>query len=215
MRTDLFDFDLPESAIALYPAEPRDQARLLVVHPVKGGCARDDADLEDRIVRDLPSLLRPGDALVLNDTKVLPARLVGRRAGTGGKWEGLYLGEADGVWELLAQTRGYAQPGERFVTDSGLTLELVGRTGDRHWRMRPDPPGTAAELLVLPQLLNASSKIASARRARGRPFRPLLPLFLLTRRKQRGGWAVRVPRWFLRSMLMPHRSGAAERTIST
>jgi S-adenosylmethionine:tRNA ribosyltransferase-isomerase len=79
MRTDLFDFELPDSAIALYPAEPRDSARLLVVHPVKGGCALDDADLEDKGIRDLPSLLRPGDALVFNDTKVIPAALSGVR----------------------------------------------------------------------------------------------------------------------------------------
>ncbi|SFV28991.1 tRNA preQ1(34) S-adenosylmethionine ribosyltransferase-isomerase QueA [Hyphomicrobium facile] len=79
MRTDLFDFELPDSAIALYPAEPRDTARLLVVHPVQGSCARDDADLADRSVRDLPSLLRPGDALVFNDTKVIPAALTGVR----------------------------------------------------------------------------------------------------------------------------------------
>ena len=79
MRTDLFDFVLPDSAIALYPAEPRDSARLLVVHSVKGGCARDDADLDDKQVRDLPDLLRPGDALVFNDTKVIPAALSGVR----------------------------------------------------------------------------------------------------------------------------------------
>ncbi|MBY0559156.1 tRNA preQ1(34) S-adenosylmethionine ribosyltransferase-isomerase QueA [Hyphomicrobium sp.] len=79
MRTDLFDFELPDSAIALYPAEPRDAARLLVVHPVQGSCARDDADLADQSVRDLPSLLRPGDALVFNDTKVIPAALSGFR----------------------------------------------------------------------------------------------------------------------------------------
>lgn len=79
MRTDLFDFELPESAIALYPVEPRDAARLLVVHPVKGGCAREDADLEDRSVRDLPTLLMPGDALVFNDTRVIPAALSGVR----------------------------------------------------------------------------------------------------------------------------------------
>lgn len=70
MRVDLFDFDLPEDRIALRPANPRDSARLLVV--------RGDR-FEDRIVRDLPELLRPGDALVFNDTKVIPARLTGRR----------------------------------------------------------------------------------------------------------------------------------------
>lgn len=135
-----FDYDLPDHLIAQQPAADRDASRLLVIDRAGGSLAHHH-------FRDLPSLLAPHDLLVLNDTRVLPARLVGRRAGTGGRWEALYLGEAGGVWELLAQTRGYAQPGERFVTDSGLTLELVGRTDDRHWRMRPDPPGPASELL--------------------------------------------------------------------
>lgn len=73
MRVDQFDFDLPEERIALRPITPRDTARLLVVHP--GGERRG----EDLIVRDLPSLLRPGDALVLNDTKVIPAELKAAR----------------------------------------------------------------------------------------------------------------------------------------
>ncbi len=73
MRTDAFDFALPEDRIALRPAVPRDAARLLVVRP---GAA---AELEDRRVGDLPALLREGDALVVNDTKVLPANLHGRR----------------------------------------------------------------------------------------------------------------------------------------
>ncbi len=67
MRTDLFDFDLPPERIALRPARPRDAARLLVVRP--------GAPLEDRVVRDLPELLRPGDQLVVNDTRVIPASL--------------------------------------------------------------------------------------------------------------------------------------------
>jgi S-adenosylmethionine:tRNA ribosyltransferase-isomerase len=71
MRVDLFDFELPEDRIALRPARPRDAARLLVVEPGRG--------LEDRHVRDLPDLLRPGDALVVNDTKVIPAELHGER----------------------------------------------------------------------------------------------------------------------------------------
>jgi S-adenosylmethionine:tRNA ribosyltransferase-isomerase len=73
MRTDLFDFDLPPERIALRPVSPRDAARLLVVRP--GGA------LEDRNVRDLAELLNPGDALVVNDTRVIPARLTGRRIG--------------------------------------------------------------------------------------------------------------------------------------
>jgi S-adenosylmethionine:tRNA ribosyltransferase-isomerase len=77
MRTDLFDFDLPPERIALRPIAPRDAARLLVVRP--GGAP----ELEDRGIRDLPDLLQPGDALVVNDTKVIPARLKGRRLGRG------------------------------------------------------------------------------------------------------------------------------------
>ncbi|MGE0749194.1 MAG: tRNA preQ1(34) S-adenosylmethionine ribosyltransferase-isomerase QueA [Variibacter sp.] len=79
MRTDLFDFDLPPERIALRPVEPRDAARLLVVRP---GEAR---ELEDRRFGDLPALLQPGDALVLNETRVIPARLTGRRLGPEGE----------------------------------------------------------------------------------------------------------------------------------
>jgi S-adenosylmethionine:tRNA ribosyltransferase-isomerase len=77
MRTDLFEFALPEDRIALRPALPRDAARLLVVRPGT------PAELEDRAVRDLPSLLRPGDAIVVNETKVFAASLRGRRLGRG------------------------------------------------------------------------------------------------------------------------------------
>jgi len=77
MRVDFFDFELPQDRIALRPVEPRDAARLLVVRP------GDAPALDDRIVRDLPDLLSPGDVLVFNDTKVIPARLTGRRIGRG------------------------------------------------------------------------------------------------------------------------------------
>ncbi|HZV56345.1 MAG TPA: S-adenosylmethionine:tRNA ribosyltransferase-isomerase, partial [Sphingobium sp.] len=70
MRVDLFDFALPPERIALRPAVPRDAARMLVVN---------DAGLHDRIVRDLPSMLRAGDCLVFNDTRVIPAQLEGQR----------------------------------------------------------------------------------------------------------------------------------------
>ncbi len=77
MRTNLFDFALPADRIALRPVSPRDAAKLLVVRP--GGAP----ELEDRVVRDLPALLQPGDALVVNDSKVIAARLKGRRIGRG------------------------------------------------------------------------------------------------------------------------------------
>ena len=75
MRTDLFDFTLPEDRIALRPVSPRDAARLLVVRPA--------SQFEDCTMRDLPALLRRGDALVVNDTRVFPANLHGRRLGRG------------------------------------------------------------------------------------------------------------------------------------
>jgi len=77
MRTDLFDFELPPDRIALRPASPRDAARLLVIRP--GGVP----ELDDRGLCDLPEFLQPGDALVVNDTRVIPARLKGRRIGRG------------------------------------------------------------------------------------------------------------------------------------
>jgi S-adenosylmethionine:tRNA ribosyltransferase-isomerase len=140
--SDLFsDYHLPEHLIAQHPAARRDESRLLVVR-------RDSSTLEHRTFRDLPDLLTPGDLLVLNDTKVLPARVVGRREATGGKWEGLFLAEKGGLWEMLAQTRGYPEVGTAFVTDTGLRLTLRGRTAERHWLMEPEPTGTPAELLA-------------------------------------------------------------------
>ena len=73
MRTDLFDFELPADNIALRPASPRDSARMLVVQP--------DGVLRDRMIADLPHWLESGDQLVVNDTKVIPAQLRGRRIG--------------------------------------------------------------------------------------------------------------------------------------
>jgi S-adenosylmethionine:tRNA ribosyltransferase-isomerase len=142
MHPLFFDYDLPERLIAQQPAERRDAARLLVVDRAAGALAHHH-------VRDLPSLLRPGDRLVLNDTKVLPARLVGERAATGGKWEGLFVREpGPGVWELLAKTRGYPCVGETIATDTGLSLAVVGRTPDKHWLMKPTVPGHAVDLLA-------------------------------------------------------------------
>ena len=135
-----FDYELPERLIAQHPAARRDDARLLVVRVGAG-------ELEHRTFHELPTLLRAGDLVVRNDTRVVPARVVGTRAGTGGQWEGLFLREAGGAWELLAKTRGYPDLGETFATASGLILTLAGRTADRHWLMTPDRPGSAVELL--------------------------------------------------------------------
>ena len=132
---------MPERLVAQHPAARRDEARLLVVRVGTGA-------LEHRVFRELPALLRAGDLVVRNDTRVTPARLVGTRVATGGQWEALFLREVGGDWELLAKTRGYPEVGEAFRTASGLTLTLTGRTAERHWLMTPDGPGTAAALLL-------------------------------------------------------------------
>jgi S-adenosylmethionine:tRNA ribosyltransferase-isomerase len=138
-----FDYDLPDELIAQSPSARRDAARLLVVH-------RRTGDLAHRTVADLPDLLSPGDLVVLNDTKVLPARLIGTREATGGKWEGLFLREPEpGVWELMAKTRGYVRRGEAVAILPGpLRLILVGRTPDKHWLVRPEPSGAVEEVLA-------------------------------------------------------------------
>jgi S-adenosylmethionine:tRNA ribosyltransferase-isomerase len=103
MRTDLFDFPLPPERIALRPARPRDAARLLVVRP--GGA------LEDRIVRELPDLLREGDQIVVNDTRVIPASLSGRRIGRGPETaiEATLIKRLDG-----SRWTSFAKPGKRL-----------------------------------------------------------------------------------------------------
>ena len=105
MRTALFDFELPPERIALRPVAPRDAARMLVVRPGA------QPELSDRVVRDLPELLEPGDALVVNDTRVIPARLFGRRIGRGEepKIEALLHKRLDG-----SRWRAFARPGKRL-----------------------------------------------------------------------------------------------------
>jgi S-adenosylmethionine:tRNA ribosyltransferase-isomerase len=110
---------------------------------------RASASVEHHVFHELPELLGPGDLLVLNDTRVLPARLLGCRAHTGGKWEGLFLRQTpDGAWELLCQTRGRPAVGEVIAVEPGpLSLRLEGRTPEGRWLMRPNSPGPPAELL--------------------------------------------------------------------
>ena len=104
MNVDLFDFDLPETSIALRPADPRDTARLLLVDA--------DGALSDRSVGDLPDLLRKGDALVFNDTKVIPAQLHGRRV------RGEAVAEIDATLHMrVAPDRwlAFVRPGKRVA----------------------------------------------------------------------------------------------------
>jgi S-adenosylmethionine:tRNA ribosyltransferase-isomerase len=142
MAEEFLDYDLPPHLIAQEPCAERDQSRLLVLRRASGA-------MEHHTFHELPELLDPGDLLVLNDTRVLPARLLGRRARTGGKWEGLFLQQTpDGTWELLCQTRGRLTEGELLEVEPGpLALRLVGRSAEGHWLARPEAPGTPTELL--------------------------------------------------------------------
>jgi len=119
MRTDLFDFDLPPERIALRPASPRDAARMLVVGA--------DGRWEDRIVRDLPAFLRAGDQLVVNDTKVIPAQLSGRRIGreTEPRIEATLIKRLDGArWQALVKPAKKLQVGDlvRFGNEGRVCL---------------------------------------------------------------------------------------------
>ncbi len=142
MKTDLFDFDLPKELIAQHPVEPRDAARLLVV----------GARLEDRLVRDLPELLAPGDLLVFNDTKVVAARLVGRRGAA--KVEVTLHKPADPDRDMPADWRAFARPGKRlrpgdridFAKDFAAEVTAKGEAGEVALRMDRAGPALAAAL---------------------------------------------------------------------
>ena len=121
MRTDVFDFELPDEAIALRPVKPRDGARMLVVQP---GCP-----LEDKGVRDLPSYLRPGDALVFNKTRVIPAYFRGVRIREGSQAKislNLIQRMDDHVWRALARPAKRLEPGDRVQLGHGQSMCHMG-----------------------------------------------------------------------------------------
>jgi len=159
------EYDLPESLIATAPAEPRDSARLLVVRRADPGV------LEHRAVRDLPDYVTAGDTLVLNRTRVVRARLEGEREDTGGRVEGLWLGDADGpsgTWRVMLRSNGRLREGA-VVRLTGRSpgaearITLRRREGD-HWVVSVDPEDADLERIgrtpIPPYILRA-------RRARG------------------------------------------------
>jgi S-adenosylmethionine:tRNA ribosyltransferase-isomerase len=120
MRVDLFDFDLPAERIALRPASPRDSARLLLVSGDR---------LDDRVVIDLPSLLAPGDVLVFNDTRVIPAQLEGRR---GEANVGATLHKREGVreWRAFVRNAKRVRDGDRIDFGHGVTALAGAKAAD-------------------------------------------------------------------------------------
>ena len=121
MRVDLFDFDLPQDNIALRPASPRDSARLLLVPGVGG--------MQDHVVRDLPSLLRAGDVLVFNDTRVIPAQLEGTR---GEARIGATLHKRIGLrqWQAFLRNAKRVRAGDRIDFGAGVTAIAGPRDED-------------------------------------------------------------------------------------
>jgi len=119
VRLEDFDYDLPKELIAQTPVEPRDASRLMVVERKSGA-------IQHRYFRDLPEFLRPGDALVVNDTRVMPARLLGHREKTGGAMEVLLLKRLSrDRWETLVKPGKKARPGERIIFGDGLLVGTV------------------------------------------------------------------------------------------
>jgi S-adenosylmethionine:tRNA ribosyltransferase-isomerase len=125
LRLAEFDYTLPQELIAQHPVEPRDAARLLVVDRAGGR-------LEHRVFRDLPEYLRAGDVLVLNNTRVIPARLHGRKA-TGGDVEVLLLRPAAGedtggaeTWEVLVRPGRRVRQGMRLTFGADVAGEVIG-----------------------------------------------------------------------------------------
>jgi S-adenosylmethionine:tRNA ribosyltransferase-isomerase len=117
MQTSDFDYDLPEASIGQTPVEPRDSSRLLVLQ-------RDTGELEHRIFRDVREYLRPGDLLVLNQTRVIPARIYARKE-TGGRVELLLLRRRDElIWEALVGGKGL-RVGKRVQIENGPAAEII------------------------------------------------------------------------------------------
>jgi S-adenosylmethionine:tRNA ribosyltransferase-isomerase len=141
-----YSYELPKHLIAQEPARNRSDARLMVVD-------RKNQTISHHHVRDLPQLLRPHDCLVVNDTRVVPARLVGYRVSTRGRWEGLFLSaEPSGAWQLLCKARGRLTAGEtiqlqdREARDDGQ-LRLVAKAAEGLWLARPSIEEPATEML--------------------------------------------------------------------
>ncbi|NCC50004.1 MAG: tRNA preQ1(34) S-adenosylmethionine ribosyltransferase-isomerase QueA [Spartobacteria bacterium] len=136
-KTSDFDYALPRELIAQFPADRRDDARMCVVH-------RAARRWEHRCVRDLPGYLRGGDLLVLNNTKVIPARIFGHKEATGGRVELLLLEEmAPGRWDVLIKSGRRPVAGTRMVLGSGrATAEFLEERGQgrAHVRIHSEEP---------------------------------------------------------------------------
>ena len=167
MRTDLFDYHLPEELIARYPAPERGESRMLHL-------PRDpEASLEHLRFSDFPKLLREGDLLVINDSKVLPARLLGHRAPSGGKVEALLVRpEGDERWWAMVRPGKRIKEGARLVFEHGLLEAQVEAYG---------PPGSGERLLRFESAENLEDVLSQIGHT------PLPPYILKARRQDKAG----------------------------
>lgn len=151
-RLSHYDFELPKELIAQVPLPHRDDSRLMVVQRTAG-------TIDHGHVRDLPQLLRAGDLLVLNDTRVIPAKLVGFRTATGGRWHGLFISADDhGIARVLGKTRGKLAPGDSITLQDHdgadtCTLRMINKLDDGSWLVLPESE------LSWPQLLEKYGRI--------------------------------------------------------
>lgn len=147
LSTAEYDYELPRNLIAQQPAARRDDARLMVVD-------RKESAIVHAHFRDLGEHLDPGDCLVINETRVIAAKLIGYRTKTRGRWHGLYL-EHDaetGIIRLMCKTRGRLEPGELITLQDrngveGQKLRLVTRLDNGCWAAVPDPEIETDQLL--------------------------------------------------------------------
>ena len=141
MKTSDFNFDLPEELIAQTPLERRDGSRLLTLDKVTG-------EIEHKHFFDLPPMLRPGDCLVLNNSRVLPARLLGQRSGGGACEILLLIDRGDKVWECLVRPGKKLRPGARVTFGNGeLAAEIVGEVEGGNRLVRFEYEGIFLEVL--------------------------------------------------------------------
>ena len=183
MRTDDFDYNLPDELIAQAPAEPRDSCRLLVLNR-KGSDAGSPLEhggsVEHRIFRDVIDYIEPGDLLVINKTRVMPARLIGRKAETGGVVETLLLKRREDVdalghvWECLVKPGKRLKPGAKIEYRAGgahapenapvvLTAEVVDfvtdSRGGRLVRFEPQGENAQGEPRSLDEAIHAAGHV--------------------------------------------------------
>ena len=152
-----YDYHLPAELIAQEPLPNRSDARLLVVD-------QKTQSFQHRYIRDLPEFVQPHDCLVLNDTKVVAARLIGKRMQTGGRWEGLFLQSVPpNLWQIIGKTRGKMQIGETVQlcspdSKNELRIQFIEKNEDHTWLVQPHLAGTpiletATDLIGTPSLL--------------------------------------------------------------